>query len=219
MLRFADELILLLIDDKRGALIPIPEWSLSCALAGALLTDLALEGRIDTDPDSLSLLDATPLDDDLLDPVLAEIGSWPGDKPIAATTMGKRLVYNLMCRAVIGISAPEYFEGARVLFEAAFKSLLGLYPGRLRWCRLRHARERLDELTARSIDLHKPENRGDGPPDLVDHVLALHLADPLVMPETDVGLAVLEPLFAPIDFMGHAVPFMLYELLRQPELL
>ena len=73
MLRFADELLLLLVDDRRGDLIPIPEWSLSCALAGALLMDLALEGRIDTDPDALSLLDATPLDDDLLDPVLEEI--------------------------------------------------------------------------------------------------------------------------------------------------
>ena len=57
MLRFADELLLLLIDDKRGDLIPVPEWSLGCALAGALLMDLALEGRIDTDPDYLSLLD------------------------------------------------------------------------------------------------------------------------------------------------------------------
>ena len=64
---------MLLIDDKRGDLIPIPEWSLGCALAGTLLMDLAQEGRIDTDPDSLLLLDATPLGDDLLDPVLAEI--------------------------------------------------------------------------------------------------------------------------------------------------
>ena len=52
MLRFADELLLLLIDDKRGDLIAIPERSLACALAGALLMDLAQEGRIDTDPDS-----------------------------------------------------------------------------------------------------------------------------------------------------------------------
>ena len=35
--------------------------------------DLALENRIDTDPERLVLLDATPLDDDLLDPVLADI--------------------------------------------------------------------------------------------------------------------------------------------------
>ena len=133
--------------------------------------------------------------------------------------MGKRLVYNLMCRVMLGISAPEYFEDARVLFEAAFKSLLGLYPSRLRWPRLRRSRRRLGELTGRVIALHAPENRADRPPDLVDHVLALHRADPMVMPETDVGIAVLEPLFAPIDTLGNAIPFMLYELLRSPELL
>ena len=59
MLRFADELLLLLIDDKRGDLLPVPEWSLSCALAGAVLMDLALENRIDTDPERLVLLDST----------------------------------------------------------------------------------------------------------------------------------------------------------------
>ena len=41
MLRYADELLLLLIDDKRGDLIPIPEWSLGCALAGARRDELA----------------------------------------------------------------------------------------------------------------------------------------------------------------------------------
>ena len=51
---------MLLIDDKRGDLLPIPAWSLAYVLAGTLLMDLALEGRIDTDPDYLSLLDETP---------------------------------------------------------------------------------------------------------------------------------------------------------------
>ena len=81
MLRFADELLLLLIDDKRGDLLPVPEWSLSCALAGAVLMDLALENRIDTDPERLVLLDPTPLDDDLLDPALAEIAGSDASRP------------------------------------------------------------------------------------------------------------------------------------------
>ena len=81
MLRFADELLLLLIDDKRGDLLPVPEWSLSCALAGAVLMDLALENRIDTDPERLVLLDSTPLDDDLLDPVLAELTRFDASRP------------------------------------------------------------------------------------------------------------------------------------------
>ena len=505
MLRFADELLLLLIDDKQGDLIPIPEWSLSCALAGALLMDLALEGRIDTDPDSLSLLDATPLGDDLLDPVLAEvaasdalrpagywvshfaergvdvrdqalarltaqgileveeggvfafrpgvartrrypvdtgiredvqlrimralfsneipdprdaviigladacgvferllppaehmvaqeriallgrmdligravtevieqapgaephytpsrdipvvrpslndlllgrafvleqyrkwgpifqvrknllirlleamfitkplgqrgkkndgsfiflagpeanrffakndrayfrnrefwmrfdeqfdlkaarstistsgedhfrmrrakrsgfsravgeaqltgivdvtrgqIASWPGNKPVTATAMGKRLVYDLMCRLMAGISAPEYYDDFITLFEAAFRCVHGMYPGRLHWHRLRRARERVDELTAKIIALHEPENRGGRPPDVIDHLLALYRSDPQFLPETDLGIALLEPIYAPLDTMAHVVAFMLYELLRDPDLL
>ena len=47
MQRLADELLLPPIDDERGDFIPIPEWPTVCALAGGLLMDLALEGRID----------------------------------------------------------------------------------------------------------------------------------------------------------------------------
>ena len=74
MLRFAEEIVLLLLDEERGALIPsLPPHSLDIVLAGAVLMDLALEGRIDTDLTQLSVVDATPLDDDLLDPTLADI--------------------------------------------------------------------------------------------------------------------------------------------------
>ena len=73
MLRFAEEILLLLLDENRGDLTPVPSWSLSCALAGAVLMDLALENRIDTDVEHLVLADSTPLGDALLDPVLEEI--------------------------------------------------------------------------------------------------------------------------------------------------
>ena len=49
MLRFAEEIMLLLLDDDGGEFVRVPEWSLQCALAGAVLMDLALENRIDTD--------------------------------------------------------------------------------------------------------------------------------------------------------------------------
>ena len=74
MLRFAEEIVLLLLDEERGALISaLPSHSLDIILAGAVLMDLALEGRIDTDLTQLSVADSTPLDDDLLDPTLADI--------------------------------------------------------------------------------------------------------------------------------------------------
>ena len=73
MLRFAEEIMLLLLDDDGGEFVRVPEWSLQCAVAGAVLMDLALENRIDTDLEQLILVDSTPVGDDLLDPTLARI--------------------------------------------------------------------------------------------------------------------------------------------------
>ncbi len=72
-MRFAEELLLLLHSDDSGYFIPIPEWKMSCALAGSVLMDLALDNRIDTDLETLTLVDATPTEDELLDPALEEI--------------------------------------------------------------------------------------------------------------------------------------------------
>ena len=73
MLRFAEEIMLLVLDDKGGKFADVPMLSLSYALVGGVLMDLALEGRIDTDPEQFVMIDPSPLGDDLLDPVLARI--------------------------------------------------------------------------------------------------------------------------------------------------
>ena len=73
MLRFAEEIMLLVLDDKGGKFADVPMLRLSYALVGGVLMDLALEGRIDTDPEQFVMIDPSPLGDDLLDPVLARI--------------------------------------------------------------------------------------------------------------------------------------------------
>ena len=75
MLRFAEEIILLLLNDDDGRFARVPSWSLNYALAGGVLMDLALENRIDTDLEKLVLVDATPVGDNLLDETLADIES------------------------------------------------------------------------------------------------------------------------------------------------
>ncbi|MCY3870198.1 MAG: GPP34 family phosphoprotein, partial [Gemmatimonadetes bacterium] len=74
MLRFAEEILLLLYDEDRGDFAPgLTPDTMNIVLAGAVLMDLALENRIDTDLEHLFLVDTTPLEDDLLDPTLADI--------------------------------------------------------------------------------------------------------------------------------------------------
>lgn len=72
MLRLVEEIVLLLLHDS-GRFIHAPSWSLDYAIAGAVLMDLAVENRIDTDLEHLILVDGTPVGDSLLDPTLAEI--------------------------------------------------------------------------------------------------------------------------------------------------
>ena len=66
-------MLLLLLDDENGTFAHVPSWSLNYALGGAVLMDLALENRIDTDLEKLFLVDETPLGDSLVDPMLGEI--------------------------------------------------------------------------------------------------------------------------------------------------
>ena len=103
----------------------------------------------------------------ILDVTRCAIASWSDERPVGGTAMSKRLVYNLMCRLLAGISAPEYYDDFITLFEAAFRSIHGRYPARHHWRRLRRARKRIDELSARIIDLHEPGNRDGRPPDII----------------------------------------------------
>ncbi len=72
-LSLVEELHVLLLDRQKGGLIDIDDRSLSYAFSGAALMDLAKEHRIDTDLDSLTVVDSTPLGDDILDPLLSAI--------------------------------------------------------------------------------------------------------------------------------------------------
>ncbi len=69
----AEELVLLLLSENTGYLDIAPGWELYCAMAGAVIADLALQGRIDTDTNSLFLVDSTPTDDEILNSILDKI--------------------------------------------------------------------------------------------------------------------------------------------------
>ena len=73
MLLTAEEFLLFLLDEQNGTLLPLTERTEHLVLAGAVLMDLELANRIDTDLDRLTPGDPTPLGDDVLDPTLADI--------------------------------------------------------------------------------------------------------------------------------------------------
>lgn len=82
-LSFVEELLLLGLDDRTGALLPTPVMGFNYALAGAVLADLALAGRIDTDLQQLTVLSKEPTGDALLDPTLAVIVASPTPQTVS----------------------------------------------------------------------------------------------------------------------------------------
>ncbi len=68
-----EELILSLLNEESGYFYQVPGWTLNCTVIGAVLAELSLLSRIDTDLESLFLIDRTPTGAPALDPILAEI--------------------------------------------------------------------------------------------------------------------------------------------------
>ena len=72
-LTLPEELILMLLNEENGYFHQVPGWDLNCAFAGAVLAELSLLSRIDTDMESLFLVDERETGNPILDPTLREI--------------------------------------------------------------------------------------------------------------------------------------------------
>ncbi len=83
MMTLAEEVVLLALDDARGVLRELPRQTLDNALAGALLMELALCNRVDSDHRLLRLLKTTATGDDLLDQTLQVLGRIGPEHPVA----------------------------------------------------------------------------------------------------------------------------------------
>jgi hypothetical protein len=75
MLNLAEELFLLALDDDEGWIAAPAQNTLRYGLAAALLADLALRGKVVVDDRRVTLLDATPVGDELLDWALERLAA------------------------------------------------------------------------------------------------------------------------------------------------
>lgn len=80
MITFAEELLLLALNDQKGTFIEMPTMSLEYGLVGAILMELALKNKIDTDTKHLFLVDGSPTGDAVFDKVLDLIKQEPDNK-------------------------------------------------------------------------------------------------------------------------------------------
>ena len=78
-LSLPEELVLILLNEETGYFYQVPGWDLNCAIIGAILAELSLMERIDTDMDSLQILDTTKTGYAPLDAILEKVSEEPED--------------------------------------------------------------------------------------------------------------------------------------------
>ena len=76
-LNIPQEFVMTILNEETGYFHQVEGWTLNCATIGAVLADLSLKSRIDTDEETLFLLDSTKTGDPVLDLCLTEIASNP----------------------------------------------------------------------------------------------------------------------------------------------
>jgi len=85
MLTFAEEILLLTLDDERGVIKALPRISIETALAAASLLELTFLRKIDAGPNTIYVADTTPMHigDAVTDDVLGILGTTQEEKPIS----------------------------------------------------------------------------------------------------------------------------------------
>jgi len=75
MLTFVEEILLLTLEEETGKFAYADSTEINYALAGAVLMDLALRSKIDTDLKRLFIVDSTPTGEEILDRYLGVISA------------------------------------------------------------------------------------------------------------------------------------------------
>lgn len=118
-LSLTEELLLVALDDDTGRLIELLPFSLETAIAAALVMDLTLAARIDTDPTHLFVLSAAPTGNAILDDVLARVPAEP--QPLSSAEWLRRLA----------VPGPELRD--RILARLVERGVLQSVEKRLLW--------------------------------------------------------------------------------------
>ena len=114
-LTLPEELIVMLLNQETGYFHQVPGWDLNCAVIGAVLAELSLVSRIDTDMESLILLDDTEVGSPILDPILKEIAEEPIQRNaqfwIERLAPRAESIVDLTLDRLVGMNILEHHDG------------------------------------------------------------------------------------------------------------
>lgn len=149
-----------------------------------------------------------------------EMSTWPQRQPLPALYSIQRIVTEQLSVIAANHSAKADLD----TIITAVRTILATRvtkqrPGILRQTpAFKQAKARFMQIGEEVMAAHAPELRQDAPADLIDAVMALHQEDPDFLPKSDMMTAVLGPFIAGLDTVASTTSFILYALLKYPDL-
>ena len=114
-LTLTQDLILMLLNEESGYFHQVPGWDLNCAVVSAVLAELSLRSRIDTDQESLFLVDQTETSNSVLHLILKEIASEPVQRNaqywIERLAPRAELIIDLTLDRLVDLKVLEHHDG------------------------------------------------------------------------------------------------------------
>jgi anti-anti-sigma factor len=205
-LTVAEEIYLLALDESRGVLKPIPSFALDYALGSALLMELALCDRIDTDLTTLKVTSTEPIGEPLLDDTLLELQQKTEPQPTSFWL--ERL------------TARKKQIAERVLAQLIRKGILKQENRRLLWVFETHRYPLMDDREVKEVRTRLRELiLGDDIPDSRDVVLislgnACRLLDDLFTDKENDQVQSRIAALARLDLIGHEMANSIREIER-----
>lgn len=149
------------------------------------------------------------------------IDAWPQGRPVGVQHAMQRIIAEQIGVCCTGVSPGEYVDDlihflGTIVTVSVTRRLPKLV---LSMPRFRRTEQRVKELYARILEAHRPETRDGTQADFVDDLLEMNRTDPQFLPETDLLANILAPYLVGIDTSASVCAFMLYALLKHPDLL
>jgi len=205
-LTVAEEIFLLALDNSRGVIKPVTPFALDYALGAALLMELELCDRIDTDLEILKVVSTAPVGDPLLDETLLELQQNTEAKPTSFWL--ERLTIRT-----------KHIE-ERVLAQLIRKGILKQENRRILWVFEIHRYPLIDDREVKEVRARLRELiLGDDIPDPRDVVLislgnACRLLDDLFTPEEKDRVRSRIAALARLDLIGDELAKSIHEIER-----
>ena len=155
------------------------------------------------------------------DVTLRAIEGWSQGRPIEMQRAMQQIITEQIGMFCTGLSSEDYFDDLlyflKMMIQLNVTRRLPKVMERLP--KYRRARQRMQEFYEQIMEAHRPERREGQPPDFVDVLLEANRSDPQLLPETDLLVNVLAPYLVGMDTAASVCAFMLYSLLKHPDLL